>query len=326
MKGNTLWILALLVTLLSCEKKESPLPPASGQFIEAGIGAAYDRQLYFNVLTGEFVKEDSRDSHDLLIEGSPDGRYIHLASANFQFVKNKGTVAFSSVTDTVGGPWLYDYPTGEGHRTAFGRWFNEDGSSKGEVFILDLGLDAQGNPLGYKKIQFLSVDDSEYRIRYANLDNTGDTTLSVSKDPDHFLIGFSFHTNTVVDAQPLSGDWHLLFTQYTDYDLTTEGDTQAYLVRGVLLNPTQTEAIMLQDQNWNALDRDAAIGKTFSDDWNEIGYRWKYYDFDQAAYVVRENYQYLIRLKSGNWYKMRFVGFYNDQGEKGYPRFEIIGL
>jgi len=35
---------------------------------------------------------------------------------------------------------------------------------------------------------------------------------------------------------------------------------------------------------------------------------------------------FIIKEISGNYYKLRFVDYYNDAGEKGYAKFEIEGL
>ena len=33
--------------------------------------------------------------------------------------------------------------------------------------------------------------------------------------------------------------------------------------------------------------------------------------------------KYVIKLLDGNYYKMRFLDFYSEEGDKGYPSFEI---
>ena len=57
-----------------------------------------------------------------------------------------------------------------------------------------------------------------------------------------------------------------------------------------------------------------------------IGYDWKYYNFDDAVYTIVPEMNYVIRDRDGFYYKLRFVDFYNDQGVKGYPKFEFARL
>jgi len=35
---------------------------------------------------------------------------------------------------------------------------------------------------------------------------------------------------------------------------------------------------------------------------------------------------YVIRDRDGFFYKLRFIDFSNDMGEKGYPKFEFVRL
>jgi hypothetical protein len=57
-----------------------------------------------------------------------------------------------------------------------------------------------------------------------------------------------------------------------------------------------------------------------------IGYDWKYYDFETGSYTVDFSRSYIIRTRAGFYFKLRFAGFYNASGEKGYPVIEFQRL
>ncbi len=313
--------------LMGCEKEELPVAPATSQALTAGMGDDYATMLYFNILSGEFVKELPHIGYDLQFGNQPADKNIFLNSSNFMFVRNFGAVPFASVTDTIlAQDWLFDYPTGNPNRTAIGTWFNADGTSKNEVFVVDRGFDEKGINIGYVKMQVLAADATKYTLRIGSLDNVLDTVVEVLKDADKELVQFSFGSLAAEDIEPNKNDWHFLFTQYTDYDITDEGDTIPYLVRGVLINQTNTAIARLDGVDFETITKTDAEILAYNSNKNAIGYNWKAFSLTTGIYEVLPNVVYIIKEVSGNYYKLRFVDFYNDAGEKGYAKFDIEGL
>lgn len=320
-------ILGLTLVILSCEKEELPVDPATTIATTAGLGSDYATMMYYNLLSGEFVKTLPHTGYDLQLECSESGKYIYLNSSDFMFVRNRGVVDFASVTDTSGiAPWKYDYPTGAPNRTAIGTWFNADGTSKNEVFVVNRGFDERGENLGFFKMMVQSANSSSYVLRVATLDNSLDTTISITKDESKNRIHFSFEVLNVVDIEPISTDWHLHFTQYTDYDITDDGDTIPYLVRGALINPNTCSVAKLETADYEAITADDVQNLNFSGDENAIGYDWKSFSLDTGIYSVLPDVVYIIKEQSGLMYKLRFVEYYNDAGEKGFLKFEVVSL
>jgi hypothetical protein len=64
----------------------------------------------------------------------------------------------------------------------------------------------------------------------------------------------------------------------------------------------------------------AGYSLNFSRKLNEIGYDWKAYDQDANQYTIVPNKYFVIRDVTGNYFKIKFVSFYNDQGIKGFPK------
>jgi len=324
---KALVLICVTMLLFACEKKEEPVSPATSQALTAGMGDSYETMLYFDVNTGLFVSQMPHIGYDLQFSSAPNDRTIYLNSSNFMFVRNFGSVPFESVSDTtLAQDWRYDFPTGNKNRTAIGSWYNADGSSKNEVFVVDRGYNAQGIRIGFVKMMVLSADDNTFRIRVSSLDNSNDTTAIVQKNVDTRLTQFYFKTMAAEEIEPNKNDWHFQFTQYTDYDITTEGDTIPYLVRGVLTNEENTEIARLDGVDFESINKEDAQVLSFSNARNAIGFNWKSFSLQTGVYEVLPDIVFIVKEVSGNYYKLQFVDYYNDAGEKGYAKFKIEGL
>ena len=65
---------------------------------------------------------------------------------------------------------------------------------------------------------------------------------------------------------------------------------------------------------------------SFNDDRDAIGFDWKEYNFNAGSYTINSNTNYIIMDKQQKYFKLRFIDFYNSDGDKGYPTFEIQEL
>ena len=189
---------------------------------------------------------------------------------------------------------------------------------------MDRGSDEQFKPVGLKKIRF-EISGEDYLVRFANTDNSNDTTLRISRDPSQDKIYFSFE-NGIVDIAPLFEAWTLLFSKYTTMLVTNEGENYPYLVMGVLLNSNGATASLDTIHDFMDMELADTIDLEFSSRADVIGYDWKYYNFDAGLYTIEPGMAYVIRDRDGFYYKLRFIDFYNDTGEKGYPKFEYVRL
>ena len=133
-----------------------------------------------------------------------------------------------------------------------------------------------------------------------------------------YLLQDSVATNYTSDVS----DWDLVFTNYTA-NLGTDEAPMEYNVTGVLINTEEEIVVGLYEYTdsedsgeisaaFAGLNLDAISSNVYSDDIDVIGYDWKPYDRDAGMYTVATNEFYLVRLKSGDTYKLRFVGFYGD--------------
>ena len=78
--------------------------------------------------------------------------------------------------------------------------------------------------------------------------------------------------------------------------------------------------------DFDAVNLSDTLAHPFSLDDDAIGYEWKEYDFDLSVYVMHPERVFIVHDAEGLFHKIHFVDFYNDQGERGCPTFEVVTL
>ncbi|HRY99035.1 MAG TPA: HmuY family protein [Bacteroidales bacterium] len=324
----------LLALLSSCFKEDDrvlPHDPGNVQTDVAAMGQLYDKMVFYDLGTASPVLEKGKMDWDLAFGSGPGEWRIWLNTSRFMKVAATGTTDMSMVKDTVGLTWRFDKSDGDPDSTGFGTWFDlvgTDTMSKQEVYVIDLGFTSTGTPLGLRKLKVTGYDGTAYTITYARLDGTDERQAKVNKVQDLPMAFFSLINHQAVSgAWPVPGTWDLWFTQYTTLLYTNEGDPYPYIVTGVLTNYRDGVKVAVDTtQEFAAIDFDFAQGLEYSTAADRIGYDWKWYDFNATSYTVLPGINYLVRTTEGYFFKLRFIGFYNQQGEKGYPTFEFQQL
>jgi hypothetical protein len=101
-------------------------------------------------------------------------------------------------------------------------------------------------------------------------------------------------------------------------------------VTGVLTNPAQTYSYFMDStSNFDSIKLNNVVQSKFTTTRDNIGYNWKTYSFTTSSYTVDKQYIYVIKTGNGQYYKMRFLQFYqleNGQETKGYPQFQLFQL
>jgi hypothetical protein len=330
--GKLILILLLGVILQSCFKEDEMVTPHSRGDVKTDtirMAENYLYQVYFSLDSGKVISTNAKTMADLGFECNQAGWHVILNTSNFMKVADLGEVAFGQAYDTTGLTMLFDKSDGNPDSNAIGQWFTVAGTdtvSNRHVFAISRGLDELGNPLGLYQVIFDSLTQGTYYFRYAPLKGGSVHTATVAKDPAVNVIFFSLQTGTMVPVEPAKNRYDLLFTQFTTMLYTDEGIPYPYLVTGVLSNRSVVEVAVDSTADFLAITRDKAITMHFSKSMDAIGYDWKFYNFTAGVYTIRPNLNYVIRGISGFYYKLRFVGFYNNEGLKGYPVIEYQRL
>jgi hypothetical protein len=332
-------ILASMLILTSCFKEDekiAPHDPGDVKTVVIEMTNNYKYQVYFDLSSESVVGTNEKKAWDLGFECSQDGWHIILNTSNFMLAARSGTTDFDMELDTAGMDFIYDESTGNIDSTAIGTWleFLPPDSIKSytqEVYVIDRGYDELGNLRGLRKVVFLELEDDKYTFRYSNMDGTNENTFTITKDPTVSYIYFSFDGGgQQLVYEPPTYDWDLLFSQYTTLLYTNEGDPYPYLVTGVLSNPKTIGVYQDTLMDFQSIALQLVQNLEYNTIQDEIGYDWKDVVGDvgsgNVVYEIVPGINYIIRDWQGFYYKIRFVNFYNNAGEKGYPTFEMQRL
>jgi len=333
MRTIHLSILVLLVLLLqSCFKEDdmvAPHPRGDVKTDTIPLTENYLYQVYYSLDSGEVVSTNVKTTYDLGFECSPHGWHIILNTSNFMTVADLGTVIFGQPYDTTGLKLRFDKSDGNSDSTAIGEWFVISGSdtvSNNHVYAVSRGLDELGNPLGLYQVIFDSLKNNTFYFRYAPLEGGSGTSSAVTKDPEVNYLYFSLANGQIKAIEPPRQMYDVLFSQYTTLLFTDQGIPYPYLVTGVLLNRYLVEVAVDSSADFLTINREQAMSMTFAKRLDGIGWEWKIYNFTTGVYTIQPNLNYIIHGVSGFYYKLRFVGFYNADGLKGYPIIEFQQL
>ena len=290
--------------------------------------STYRDMFFFSLQTGQVVKQVDPAVYDLMLDNSADGLNIWLNGSKLMMVRRMNTTDFSKVsfTDTLAADgWLLDKPSYQSDSNAIGNWWKTEGgiTSRNEVYLIKLGKDINGNPLGYRKIQVLDYAFNTYKIKFANPDGSDEHTSIIAKDNLHAYRYFSFNDGgKTVDVEPPKDTWDLVFTRYSF--VFYDPYYLPYSVVGALSNPSNVECYVDSTASFETTQLTDLKTEKFSAARDVIGYDWKFYDFTE--YRALPYKIYFIRTKDQRFYKLRFLDFYNENFERGFPTFEFEEL
>ncbi|TSJ42492.1 HmuY family protein [Fluviicola chungangensis] len=312
-------LIALIPLLSGCFKKEIPVdkPVYGATSSQVELGGNYANQIYYDLETSSIIRQNNREVWDLAFEAGENGFHILLNESRIMAAALSNETDITALTSDAGLTYHWDFHTGNLDSTAIGDW-----QSLGKVYAIDLGTALTGGSLGKKKLKVVSVTSAEYQIQFADLNSSVIQTFTIPKST---IAGFTYFSMTgsgsLVDIEPNKETWDLIFTAYCHvFDSHTP-----YSVVGVLSNrygvKVQEVTIPFADLKHSDIAESA-----FEDRINVIGYDWKTYDFDNGIYVVNSNRTFIVKTVSGRYYKMRFVDYYDANGIKGAPKFELQEL
>lgn len=314
------------LALQGCLPSDSPVTPFDrGDEIRSSVdvGARYSLKVFYKIETGSAVRTDEITKFDLGFACAADAWHIVSNTAQIMSIANAGAVPFESVTSQAGLQFTYDAPSGNLDSTAVGTWWTGSPESPtgslNNVYVVDRGYDAEGKQLGRKKFT-ATPTQSGYSVRFANLDGSDEYTVEIQKDPRYQFIGLSFNAQgSVVECEPPKDTWDIVFTRYTHLFYTPE--FMPYAVTGVLLNRGLTTVGVIDSANFASVNQDVLSSVRLLEEIDYIGYNWKEYNLADDVYTVDADRVYIIRDRSGIYYKFHFLDYYDNTGRRGVPQF-----
>lgn len=334
-------IVVSLFILNSCMEEESPVTPypRPDSLIKTStisMTSKYTNQVYYSFQKGEPVLSFIYDIWDIGFKSyGDDGYQIILNGAKFMIAADLGTIDFelADTTNNTNITFRYDSSNGDYNNYAIGKWWDMDGSkmiSKNHVYIINRGNNISNRKVGYVKFMVTGFENNEYKIRFANLDNSNEFVASIPRDENYNFSYFSFDEGgKLVNVEPISIDWDILFNKYVAILSYEEDGIMNYLpysVTGVTINERYVEIASDTTMNFNTITLDSIQHLTFSKRPDYIGHEWKLFNLTGVSYAVRPEINYILKDLNGFFWKFHFTFFYNEQGERGYPKFDFKRL
>jgi hypothetical protein len=321
-------IYGCLLLLTGCFPKDELVVPLKLDIVEIPY-SMYDTQAWYRLHDKTVVSHNSFNDWDLGFESNGSGHHIILNTSRFMHAGKTGSADFSGIRTNICDTMVYDDSSGDLARTAIGDWADFSDPLKPvylrEVYIIDMGSDNNGVQMGYKKIVFDSLSAGGYSIHFSNLDGSDEHNSDIVTDPSRSFTYFSFQNGgSVVNLQPADKDWDICFTQYSTILFDDKNVATPYLVRGVYINMQGTSAARDTLNKFSDITSANIPDYVLSGAQDAIGYEWK--DYKNDSYKINPNIFYIIRDQNGEYFKLKFTGFYNEAGERGYPSFQSFSL
>lgn len=318
-----IYLLAIVVLgFTSCMKEEQPYTlPEHGDATHQTMrmGSDYGTQFFYDLKNAKIIHSSKVESWNLAFESAFAGEGIFLNGGSGMALVRTEKTDFAKIThaDCDGETWLQDNPNGDQSESGFGLW-NKDLNSRNKIYIVR--LDPMGEEL--RTIKLKNVTTASYEIEVGKIGTEVTSSHLIQKDPTRVYTYFDLRTlEACGDVEPVKESWDFVMTRYgfTFYDQTP---ALPYIVTGVLTNPTSA---VYKDSlnNFYDIDADFLDQCTMSKQRDAVGYDWKYYNFDLGIYHLRQDFNFIIKTQHDDYFKLRFVDFYDDNGLKGTPSFEF---
>lgn len=321
--------IVLAISFSSCEKEEKPiiLPPATGALMNnIHLGTNYTTQVYVDLeqgIAGSFPNE----TWDLAFDCGNDN-FIQVNGGNYALIAFTNSTSFSTVANYAELRWYWDEACGLKDSLALSNWE----AKKDSVFVIDRGTQYK-DPERYFQFKLEMAGSSSYKITVADASGKNSREHLIAKDGNKRMVYFSFaNGGEYKNIEPAKTAWDLCFLAYR-WIYYEFNPPLLYRVTGAYIN---NEYISVASDSihttYSKVEAGDFTSKNFSGKRDAIGYDWKVPIFSGAnvTYRTRDYVVYFIREKQAHaadkLYKLHFIDFYDDKGNKGSPAFEVKRL
>jgi len=323
----TLGAIALLLGISACEKSEKLYPPPKKiegiQTMVVHMGEERNNEIWVSLRTGNYSISDGT-LWDLSFSCREGQNAIFINTGNDAWVYDADTGAFGEILRAPLVGWQYDKPSGHFDSTGIGKWCGSNHRSYHRRYILDRGMSFTGANRYFKFMLDHSGPDS-YELLYGRLDDMVPVRLTVPRISGKNFNYFGFEAGGLVPAEPLDKqDWDIVFRKYKTL-LFEEGTGKPYdyIVVGCMLNPYKTRCAETESVEFEKVNRQVASTMLFTNHLDAIGWDWKTYDRVSGKYLINYRKTFIVETSDGRMFKLRFVDYYNDLGQRGYPKMEF---
>tara|TARA_B100001142_G_C14346829_1_gene660376 strand:+ start:4098 stop:5153 length:1056 start_codon:yes stop_codon:yes gene_type:complete len=344
---NNISYFLVILFFISCEPDEIPVDIEGViNYTQIDLGSDYCIQKYYSIQEDLVVGENLTSNWDIAFSNFPDSKSIILNSSKYMRVLPLNNILNTnpsvplSLDDMLKfNDWKFDDPNGNLFLTAF---MNDDQElnycqsdnnlieqyTYGD-YLIDKGYDCENNHLGMCIVRLHSSNENTYSVQIINnifqpfINWSFSSIIDIEKKDGNNFTYFSLNNTNIVDV--VNFEWDLCFSQYTEFNVPSPGNPSAtlptYRVVGVLQNHHVSVAVdSINDfSNINSSNIEDYVFKT---DRNSIGYDWKVYDGPAGIYSIVSPV-YIIKTHYKDYYKLLFLDFYNNNGEKGAPMFQL---
>jgi|GEM_PF-45706 len=173
-----------------------------------------------------------------------------------------------------------------------------------------------------KKLWIVKKNPSlnQYTFKYADMDGSGETEklIELNNYSDKNFIGFSFSSNDVVNREPVSADWDLVFTKY----ITFYGGVAYYPITGILEN-YNVQVAAYPETDTSFIDYSVSALDSFNI--STIGNHW--YSLEGGmppTYKIEDSLVFFVSDKESNTWKLVFEYYDSNMGEIGFRKQLIV--
>ena len=294
------------------------------------LSASYSNQSYYNLNSGEVTNVDN-NNWDLAFSAAGGGASIRINGQSGVVLynyPNGDTSAWTSLDTNGINNWnsVYNSDNSWGNGA-----FNIHASSSNPM---DLGWGiystithhVTGDSINviklsngaFKKLQIIKLSSGSYDFKYADIDGSNEVITSISKSnfTGKNFGYYSLVNGTEIDREPLSDDWHIVFTKY----ITALPSGMNYGVTGVLSNKNM-EVAKVENVDVNNAN---PIGLSYQSAINTVGYNWKSFNMGTFSYDIQDSLCYFIKDIAENIWKLQLTDF--EGSSTGKIVFNVEGV